>query len=81
MNQKDTSKEARKVLVNIYRQMPATVKAMRIFEAYEIGKMLAMAGLREMFPDATQEQIWYLWAKRHLGEELFNEVYGNVLDE
>ena len=81
MNEKDTSPDARQVLVDIYRQMPIPVKTMRIFEAYHTGKMLAMAGLRESHPQASEKQIWYLWAKQHLGEKLFNDVYGEVPDE
>jgi len=46
-----------------------------MFDCYEMGKVLAMAGLRLRYPDATEEQIWRLWAKQHLGEKLFNEVY------
>lgn len=81
MNGKDTSPDAQQVLVDIYRKMPTTIKIRRIFGAYHTGKMLAMAGLRESHPQASEEQIWYLWAKQHLGEKLFNEVYGAVPDE
>ena len=80
MSSKDTSKHAHKILVDIYRRMQTTVKAMRIFEAYNTGKILAMAGLRQSHPQATEKQIWYLWAKQHLGEKLFNEVYEDVAD-
>ncbi|MHC4394762.1 MAG: hypothetical protein ACYS1A_03835 [Planctomycetota bacterium] len=81
MKQRDTSENAQRVLVQIYRDMPVSTKTMRIFEAYQTGKMLTMAGLRESHPDATDKQIWRLWAKRHLGEKLFNEVYGDSGDE
>jgi hypothetical protein len=81
MNRRDTTEDARKVLVDIYRQMPPSVKFKQIFEAYQTGKMLAMAGLRLLHPQASEKQIWYLWAKRHLGEELFKKVYGTLPDE
>lgn len=81
MNKKDTSPDAQQVLLEIYRKMPTSVKIRRIFEAYQTGKMLAMAGLRESHPQASEKQIWYLWAKQHLGEKLFDEVYGEVPDE
>jgi len=81
MNKTDTSPEAEQVLLEIYREMPAAVKFERIFSAYQFGKMLAMAGLRDLYPNVTEEQIWLLWAKRHLGEKLFNEVYGGIPDE
>jgi hypothetical protein len=81
MSQADTSQEARQVLFDIYRRMSPAVKVRRIFEVYQTGKMLAMAGLRELHPNATEKQIWFLWAKRHLGEKLFNEVCGNIPDD
>ena len=76
MKQKDTTDNAREVLFQSYRKMSVRVKTMRIFDTYQTGRILAMAGLRESHPDATEEQIWYLWAKRHLGDELFQEAYG-----
>ena len=81
MNKKDTSPEARQVLIEMYRKMPPVVKFIRIFEAYQTGRMLAMAGLRDRYPEASEKKIWYLWAKQHLGEKLFNDVYGEVPDE
>jgi len=54
---------------------------MDIFEAYQTGKMLAMAGLRESYPQAREAQIWHLWARKQIGEKLFNEVYGEVPDQ
>ena len=81
MNPKDTSTDAHKILVDIYRRMPPAAKATRIFEAYNTGKILAMAGLRQSHPQAIEKQIWYLWAKQHLGEKLFNNVYGALPNE
>ena len=81
MGIKDTTKEANQVLVGIYRGMSSSSKGDLIFDAYRTGRELAMAGLRESHPHATEKQIWYLWAKQHLGEKLFKEVYGKVPDE
>jgi hypothetical protein len=61
--------------------MPPEVKFRRVFEAYQTGKILAMAGLRQRHPNASEKKIWYLWAKQHLGNDLFNKVYGTILDE
>ncbi|MBN2456005.1 MAG: hypothetical protein JXB29_05635 [Sedimentisphaerales bacterium] len=81
MKQKDTTDDARKVLVQIYRRMSVEAKTRRIFDAYRTGRILAIAGLKESHPHATDKQIWYLWAKRHLGEELFNNAYGKLSNE
>ena len=72
----DTTKEAHQILIGIYRKMPPAVKMHRIFEAYRTGKILAMAGLKLFYPNATEEQIWRLWVRKHLGAELFEQVYG-----
>ena len=71
----DTSAEAEQVLCRLYRNMTIAQKAQRIFSAYRMGKMLAMAGIRMNHPDASEEQIWHLWARRHLGDELYRKVY------
>jgi hypothetical protein len=81
MNARDTSPEAQQVLISLYRKMSPEVKFKRIFEAYQTGKMLAMAGLYDRYPNASEKKIWHLWARQHLGDELFREVYGAVLDE
>ncbi|HIJ52909.1 MAG TPA: hypothetical protein HPP66_07105 [Planctomycetes bacterium] len=81
MGIKDTTKQANQVLVEIYRGMSSLSKGDLIFDAYRTGRELAMAGLRESHPDATEKQIWHLWAKQHLGEKLFKEVYGEVPDK
>ena len=73
---KDTTLEAQEVVYEIYRRMTPAEKLIRVFDAYQTGKQLAMAGIRMRNPSATEEQVWGLWAKQHLGEKLFNEVYG-----
>ena len=81
MGKTDTSKDSRAIVSEIYRGMPVTEKVRLIFDAYETGKKLAIAGLRQRYPDASERRIWYLWAKQHLGDELFRKVYGEVRDE
>ncbi|MFH1716945.1 MAG: hypothetical protein ABIF19_06310, partial [Planctomycetota bacterium] len=66
----DTSPEAQQVLIDLYRKMPPGEKFRRVFDAYETGKLLAMAGLRQRYPGASEKKIWYLWAKQHLGDDL-----------
>ena len=75
MAHSDTTKEAHQILIAIYKQMTPAVKMRRIFDAYRTGKILAMAWLKLSYPDATEEQIWQLWARKHLGDELFEQVY------
>ena len=80
MKPRDTTEDAQKVLVQIYRKMSVCAKTKRIFDAYQTGRMLAMAGLRDSHPDMSEKQIWLLWARRHLGDELFQKAYGALAD-
>jgi len=75
MTSRDTSAEAEEIQCRLYRNMAPAQKARRVFSAYHMGKMLSMAGIRMANPDATEEQIWHLWARRHLGDELYEKVY------
>lgn len=80
MEQNDTSEQAREVLVRIYHEMPITDKVRRIFESYQTGRILAMAGIRELHHGVSEEQVWHLWARRHLGDELYERAYGASCD-
>ena len=72
----DTTPEARRVQYDLYRKMSPARKFQLLFDTYEMGRQLAMAGLRMRHPDATGEELWRLWARQHLGRELFEKVYG-----
>ena len=71
----DTSSEAEEILCRLSRKMTPGEKGKRIFSAYRMGKMLSMAGIRMANPNASAEQVWHLWARRHLGDELYEKVY------
>ena len=72
----DTSPEALRVQYDLYRRMSPARKFELIFDTYEMGRQLALAGLKMRHPDATREELWQLWAQQHLGRELFEKVYG-----
>ena len=77
----DTTPEARQVQFELYRRMSPARKIELIFDAYHTGRLLAMAGIRLLNPTATEKQLWHIWAKKHLGEELYNKVYGTKENE
>ena len=81
MDIKDTSKHANQVVVGIYRKMSSSTKGDLIFDAYRTGRELAIAGLHSRYPKADYKKLWYLWARGHLGDELFQRVYGGTLNE
>ena len=72
----DTSPEARRVQYDLYRRMPLGRRLELAFDMYDTGRLLAIAGLRMRHPDANEEELQRLWARQHLGPELFERVYG-----
>jgi hypothetical protein len=81
MNSSDTSPEARRVVCEIYRKMTPARKFELISQAYEFGKSLAMAGIRLRNPGATDAEVREMWARQHLGDELYERAYGGKEDE
>ena len=81
MNKTDTTPEAMQVMTDLYRRMSPARKIELVFDAYHTGRQLAMAGIRIQHPNASKNEIWHLWAKHHLGENLYNKVYGNRTEE
>ncbi|MDD5134330.1 MAG: hypothetical protein PHP01_02820 [Phycisphaerae bacterium] len=77
----DTPKEILEIQYDLYRKMSPAKKFRIICDAYSFGQSLAMAGIRMQYPSANQDDVWKIWAKRHLGEELYNKVYGVKADE
>jgi len=76
MSKSDTTMQAREIQLDLYKKMPPARKIELVFDAYRTGQLLSMAGIRNQFPTASEDEIWHIWAKRHLGEELYNKVYG-----
>ena len=72
----DTPRDATQVQCEIYRGMSACQKLELVFDTYRTGRVLALAGIRMRNPDAGDEELQRLWAREHLGEELFESVYG-----
>ncbi len=72
----DTSKESESVLTDLYRAMTPARKGALIFSAYRTGQQLALAGLKRRYPEADAQQLWHLWARQHLGQTLYEQVYG-----
>ena len=72
----DTSSETRNVQYDIYRGMSEADKLRLVFETYRTGRRLAMTGIRMRHPEASDGEVRRLWARRHLGAELFDRAYG-----
>jgi len=74
----DTQTEAYQVLLKLIRQKTHADKVHEVFDVYHTGRVLAMAGIRQRCPEATDKEIWQKWAQQHLGTTLYREVYGSI---
>ncbi len=72
----DTTPQARQAQHKIYRKMDAARKLVLVFETYHTGRQLTIAGIRMRNPHASEEEIWHLWARRHLGADSYDKAYG-----
>jgi hypothetical protein len=77
-NRDGPSPDVLRVQCEIYRRMSAGRKLELVFDTYQTGRLLAMAGIRMRNPAATAADLWQIWARGHLGEELFESVYGRA---
>lgn len=75
----DTSPEAWAVFLDIQKRMTPGEKIARVFELSALVKAMAAAGLRQRYPDANDEEIRLRAIRQRLGDELFNEAYGDAL--
>ncbi len=77
----DTPKEVLEIQYDLYRKMTPAKKFRIVCDAYRFGQSLAMAGIRMRFPNANEKEVKQIWAKEHLGEELYKKVYGAKANE
>lgn len=75
----DTPPEVQRAYYEICRRVPLGRRLELTFGMCDTGRRLALAGLRMRHPDASEEQLQRLWARQHLGQELFERVYGGRL--
>lgn len=76
----DTSPEAEKTLLAIYRAMPPWRKLELVDDAIRTGRQLALAGLRLRHPTDSPERLRRRLMDLVLGESVATDVYG-PLDE
>jgi hypothetical protein len=74
----DTSPEAETVLFRLWREAPAWRKLEMMEGLNRAARQLALAGLRQRFPNASAQELRRRLAAITLGEELATRVYGPV---
>ena len=76
----DTHPKARRVLIELMRQAPPWRKLALLGQMTVIVKQLALAGLRQRHPNASEAQLRRYLAEQWLGPELAARAYGPLED-
>lgn len=77
----DTRPEAEQVQIEWLRQAPTWRKLQMVGELNRMVCILALSGLRQDYPEATEEELWRRLAGLWLGPELAARVYGPLVEE
>ena len=72
----DTSPEALRVLIDLYRRMTPAEKARRVNELTLAASHYALAGLSQRHPGADGRELLLRLAALRLGEQTVTRVYG-----
>lgn len=74
----DTHPKVEALQIQLWRQASPTRKMHMLAQLNASARMLALAGLRSRFPDATEAELRRKLAALLLGEELARKVYGEI---
>lgn len=74
----DTTSEAQRVLIDIYRNMSMEDKWRRLQSLYRTGRDLHEMGYRQCRPDATPADVVDDWMRLTLDPELYREVRKSI---
>jgi hypothetical protein len=77
----DTHPEAEVVLIRLLREAPPWRKLEMVDQLNQAVKLLALAGLRQRYPNDNEEHLHRRLADLLLGEELASKVYGPLSEE
>jgi hypothetical protein len=77
----DTAPEAEAVLIRLLRQAPTWRKLEMVDQLNQSVKMLALAGLRQRYPNDHEDQLHRRLADLLLGDELARKVYGPLPED
>jgi hypothetical protein len=72
----DTHPEAERVMIEIYRRMPAWKKLQQVTSLTRLVNELALADIRQRHPNADEEEVKLRLASRWLSAEWMRKVYG-----
>jgi hypothetical protein len=78
---RDTSPEAWRVFLDLQRKMTPSEKLHRTLEYSDSIRRLAVAGVRQRYPNADEPEVFLRTARSILGDELFRRAYGGRIHE
>jgi hypothetical protein len=81
LGQSDTSPEAEKVLIDLYRRMPGWQKLQQVMDLNRTVNDLALADIRRRHPQATERELLLRLASRRLPPDTMRQVFGWDPDE
>ncbi|HET9589914.1 MAG TPA: hypothetical protein VFO91_14105 [Anaerolineales bacterium] len=77
----DTHPKVEALQIELWRQASPTRKMHMLAQLNASARMLALAGLRSRYPNATETELRRRLADLLLGEELARKVYGELKRE
>ena len=81
MRPDDTSPEAWRILVELYRNMSPKQRLERALELSDFLRSFCESGIRSQYPQASEREVFLRLTERTLGPDLFRKVYGDVLPQ
>lgn len=74
----DTHPKMEALQIQLWRQASPTRKMQMVAQLNASARLLAMAGLRSRFPQASESELRFKLAVLLLGDELAQKVYGEL---
>lgn len=72
----DTSPDAWRALLGLYRKMPPEERLRRVAALNRMTRTMALSGMRERHPDASEEEIRLRCAALWLDRDTMRRAYG-----
>jgi hypothetical protein len=77
----DTHSKMEALQIELWRQASPTRKMNQLAQLNAAVRLLALTGLREQYPQASESELRFKLASLLLGEKLANKVYGETENE
>ena len=71
----DTDPRVKEVLDDLYRKLSPWEKLQRVLDASSLVMQMQKAGIRTMYPQASEREIFLRMASRHLDRNLMISAY------